>query len=93
VLTVDHRFALSNPAWDMVIQANSLFWRLTKAEDEAAIAILKQAVERYPDYAPARSMLAFMMLVSGYVGWALREPQLQQAAGLAIRAEELDHAR
>jgi tetratricopeptide (TPR) repeat protein len=91
VLTVDHRFALSNPAWDMVIQANSLFWRLTKAEDEAAIAILKQAVERYPDYAPARSMLAFMMLVSGYVGWALREPQLQQAAGLAIRAEELDH--
>jgi hypothetical protein len=31
------------------------------------------------------------MLVSGYVGWALREPQLQQAAGLAIRAEELDH--
>ena len=24
-------------AWDMVIQANSLFWRLTKAETEAAI--------------------------------------------------------
>jgi len=45
-------------AWEMVSQANSLFWRLTKAEGEAAIAILKQAVERYPDYAPAHSMYA-----------------------------------
>ena len=79
-------------AWDMVIQANSLFWRLTKAEGEAAIAILKQAVERYPDYAPAHSMLAFMMLVSGYLGWSVgeREPQVKQAAALAARAAELD---
>lgn len=79
-------------AWDMVIQANSLFWRLTTAETEAAIAILKRAIERYPDYAPAQSMLAFVLLISGYLGWALREPQLQQAAGLAARAEELDHS-
>ena len=78
-------------AWDMVIQANSLFWRLTEAEIEAAIAILQRAVERYPDYAPAHSMLAFDILVSGYIGWALMEPQLQQAASLAARAEELDH--
>ena len=35
-------------AWDMLIQANSLFWRLTKAESQAAIAILRQVVERYP---------------------------------------------
>jgi len=79
-------------AWDMVIQANSLFWRLTTAETEAAIAILRRAVERYPDYAPAQSMLAFVLLISGYLGWALREPQLQHAAGLAARAEELDHS-
>ncbi|MFI5021391.1 MAG: adenylate/guanylate cyclase domain-containing protein [Alphaproteobacteria bacterium] len=79
-------------AWDMVIQANSLFWRLTPAEREAAIAILRRAVERYPDYAPAQSMLAFVLLISGYLGWVLMEPQLQQAAGLAARAEELDHS-
>ena len=79
-------------AWDMVIQANSLFWRLTTAEREAAIAILRRAVERYPDYAPAQSMLAFVLLISGYLGWVLMEPQLQQAAGLAARAEELDHS-
>ena len=79
-------------AWEMVSQANSLFWRLTKAEGEAAIAILKQAVQRYPDYAPAHSMLAFMMLVSAYVGWTAGEQQSQvkQAAALATRAAELD---
>jgi len=36
-------------AWDMVIHANSLFWRLTKAETEAGADILKQAAERYPN--------------------------------------------
>ncbi len=77
-------------AWDMVIQANSLFWRLTKVEGEAAIATLKRAVERYPDYAPAHSMLAFMLLVSGYVGWTVTKPQVKQAATLAARAAELD---
>jgi adenylate cyclase len=79
-------------AWDMVIHANSLFWRLTKNEGEAAVAMLKQAVERYPDYAPAHSMLAFALLVSGYAGWALSEfePNVKQAAILAARATELD---
>ena len=79
-------------AWEMVSQANSLFWRLTKAEGETAIATLKRAVERYPDYAPAHSMLAFMMLVSAYVGWASgeRQSQVKQAAALATRAAELD---
>lgn len=77
-------------AWDMVISANSRFWRLTKPDGEAAIAILKQAVERYPDYASAHSMLAFFLLVSGYVGWSTMELQLKQAATLAARAAELD---
>ena len=31
-------------AWDMVIHANSLFWRLNKPDGEAAIAILRRAV-------------------------------------------------
>jgi adenylate cyclase len=79
-------------AWDMVMQANSLFWRLTKAEGEAAIAILKQAVERYPGYAPSHSMLAFALLVSRLLGWSVgeREPLVKQATALAARAAELD---
>src|SRR5262249_49944694 len=43
-------------AWEMVVSANSLFWRLTKTEGGVAIDILKRAVERYPSYAPAHSM-------------------------------------
>ena len=66
-------------AWDMVIHANSLFWRVTKADGEAAIALLQRAVQRYPNYAPAHSMLAFMFLVSGYIGWSFMEPQVKQA--------------
>ena len=58
-------------AWDMVIQANSLFWRLTKAETEAATNILRQAVERYPNYGPAHSILAFVLMISGYLGWSV----------------------
>ena len=79
-------------AWDMTIHANFLFWRLTKSEGETAIAMLKRAVESYPDYAPAHSILAFMLLVSGYAAWALSElePQVREAETLAARAAELD---
>ena len=77
-------------AWDMVIQANSLFWRLTKVETEAATDILRQSVERYPSYGPAHSILAFVLLISGYVGWSDLERQLQEAARLAARAAQLD---
>ena len=35
-------------------------------------------------------MLAFVLLISGYLGWTLTESELQQASGLAARAEELD---
>jgi TolB-like protein len=79
-------------AWDMVISANSLFWRLTKAEGDAAIEILQRAVERYPNYAPAHSMLAFDLLVSGYIGWSTMELQVKRAAILAARAAELDNS-
>ena len=77
-------------AWDMMIHANSLFWRLTKADGEAAIAILRRTIERYPDYGPAHSMLAFMLLLSQLTGWKREEALGKQAALLAERAAELD---
>ncbi|MGA9515528.1 MAG: tetratricopeptide repeat protein [Pseudolabrys sp.] len=77
-------------AWDMVIQANSLFWRLTPADGDAAIAIMRRAVERYPDYGPAHSMLAFMLLLSQLTGWTREEALGKQAASFAERAAELD---
>ena len=75
-------------AWDLLMQASSLFWRLNKTDGEAAISLLRRAVQFDPDYAPARSMLAFAMLLLGYLGYI--PPQANEAAALAARAAELD---
>jgi TolB-like protein len=85
-----HRSPDDLGAWDTLIRATSLFWRLTKDESQAAITLLKQLVERHPLYAPAHSMLAFVSLVSRQGGWHMMEPQVTQAATLAARAVELD---
>ena len=85
-----HRSPSDLGAWDMLIRANSLFWRLTKDESQAAIALLKELIERHRLYAPAHSMLAFVLLVSRQGGWHMMEPQVTQAASLAARAVELD---
>ncbi len=77
-------------AWDLVMRAVSHFWRMTKAESEAAIDMLRLADQRYPNYAPAKSMLAFMLLVSNHVGWASLGKISQPVTELAHRAAELD---
>jgi TolB-like protein/class 3 adenylate cyclase/Flp pilus assembly protein TadD len=77
-------------AWDLVMQANSVFWRMTKADIDAAIGMLRQATERYSDYAPAQSMLAFALLFRAIPAGAFVSPDLEQALPLASRAAELD---
>ena len=91
-IRAQHRSPGDFGAWDMLIRATSLFWRLTKDESQAAITLLKQLVNRHPLYAPAHSMLAFVLLVSRQGGWHMMEPQVTQAASLAARAVELDDA-
>jgi adenylate cyclase len=91
-LRSQHRSPKDIDAWDMVMRANSLFWRLTTTESEAAIAILRHAIELYPDYAPAQSLLAFMLLMAR---WAVRtsseyEPEVNEPARLAARAAQVD---
>jgi adenylate cyclase len=86
-----NRSAEDLDAWEMVIHANSLFWRMTEAEGAAAIDMLNRAVKRYPDYAPAHSMLAFMLVLSHHMNVTFSTgPQLTRAAELAARAAELD---
>jgi TolB-like protein len=77
-------------AWDLVARSLSHFWKFTAAECETAIAILRQAVQRYPNYAPAHSMLGFALTMSGFVGWSPAEAERKFAMQLARRASELD---
>ncbi|MFZ0174764.1 MAG: tetratricopeptide repeat protein, partial [Pseudolabrys sp.] len=78
-------------AWEMVIHANSLFWRMTDSEGTAAIDMLERAIKRFPNYAPAYSMLAFMLLVSSHlIVTPSMGHQLARAPELGARAAELD---
>src|SRR5229473_6241901 len=77
-------------AWDLVARAVSHFWKLTAAESATAIAMLRQAVQRYPDYAPAHSILAFALVVSAHLGWTASANDRTFAAECALRAAELD---
>jgi adenylate cyclase len=76
-------------AWDLVARALSHFWKLTASESEVAVTILREAVQRYPDYAPAHSMLAFALLVSSHVGW-MPDGDRDSAAYHTRKAVELD---
>jgi TolB-like protein/class 3 adenylate cyclase/tetratricopeptide (TPR) repeat protein len=77
-------------AWELVMQANSVFWRMTKADIDAAIAMLKTATERYPDYAPAQSMLANALLFRAIPVGVFLSQDMRDALPLAARAAELD---
>ena len=72
------------------MQTNSLLWRLTKTDIEAAIAMLGLATARYPDYAPAHSMLAFALLFRAISVGVAHSQDTKEAVRLASRAAALD---
>jgi TolB-like protein len=77
-------------AWERVARAQTHVWRLTRADYAAAIEGLTQAVEAWPDYAPARSRLAFRLLFAAHMGWVDRDAGLREGREHAIRALALD---
>jgi len=83
------RAAADLDAWDMVARAMSLYWRLTRADIEVAIAMLREAVTRYPDYGPAHSMLAFGLVIADHL-WRTTFEAPKLAFDSARRAAELD---
>jgi TolB-like protein/tetratricopeptide (TPR) repeat protein len=85
-----HRSSNDLSAWDLVMRALIHYGRMTTRESEKAIEILRQAVQQYPDYGPAHSLLAFALLVSGHVGWIPESDDYRYAAELANRTLELD---
>jgi Flp pilus assembly protein TadD len=77
-------------AWETVARASTIFWRMTPADSAAAIELLREAVRRHKDYAPAHSMLAVALLISGFIGWSAISANVDEAAAAATRAAELD---
>ena len=77
-------------AWELVARAQTHFWRLTRDDCTAAVEPLKRAVETYPDYAPARGLLAFCQVFSAHMGWIDREQGMLPGRQQAIRAIALD---
>ncbi|HEV7599881.1 MAG TPA: winged helix-turn-helix domain-containing protein [Bradyrhizobium sp.] len=77
-------------AWERVARAQTHVWRLTRPDYATAIDGLTQAVEAYPDYAPARSQLAFRLLFAAHMGWVDRDDGLRKGREHAVRAVALD---
>jgi TolB-like protein/DNA-binding winged helix-turn-helix (wHTH) protein/Flp pilus assembly protein TadD len=77
-------------AWELVARAQTQVWRVTRTDYAAAIDTLKQTVIIYPDYAPARSLLAFRLLFAAHMGWVDRDDALLAGRQHAVRANALD---
>jgi TolB-like protein/Flp pilus assembly protein TadD len=77
-------------AWELVARAQTHFWRMTLADHEAAVDILERAVEAYPDYVPARSLLGFRLVFAAHMGWVDRDQGLRTGREYALRALALD---
>jgi TolB-like protein len=78
-------------AWDLVARAMEHYGRMTTSESETAIKLLRSAVQRYPDYGPAHSLLAFALSVSSHQGWIPESDDYSYSAELARRAAQLDN--
>ena len=61
-------------AWELVAQAQTHFWRMSRADHRAAIEPLRQAIEAHPDYAPAHGRLGFCLVFAAHMGWSGRRP-------------------
>jgi tetratricopeptide (TPR) repeat protein len=77
-------------AWELVARAQAQFWRLTRSDHEAAVTVLKRAVDSYPEYAPARSLLGFCLVFAAHMGWSDRDQGLAAGHRHALRAVALD---
>jgi tetratricopeptide (TPR) repeat protein len=63
---------------------------MTHPDYAAAIDALERAVEVHPDYAPARSLLGFCLVIATHMGWIDRDQGLLSCRQHAIRAIALD---
>jgi len=77
-------------AWETVVRAQTHVWRLNRADNCSAITALERAVEAYPDYARARSLLAFCLVFAAHNGWIERAEGLRAGRRQVMQAVALD---
>jgi TolB-like protein len=77
-------------AWELVAQAQTHFWRMSRADHQAAIKPLWQAIDTLPDYAPAHGRLGFCLVFAAHMGWIGAHQGLLAGRDHAIRAIALD---
>ena len=77
-------------AWELVAQAQTHFWRMSRADHQAAVAPLRQAIEVRPDYAPAHGRLGFCLVFAAHMGWMDAGQGLPAGREHAMRAIALD---
>ena len=87
-------------AYDLILQAQALHYRILKSSNEEAFAILERARKRDPDNARAHSLLGAVLLLDYTMNWARSQTEtlnLALAHGRdAVRLDALDslaHAR
>jgi TolB-like protein len=77
-------------AWELVARAQTHFWRMSRADHQAAIEPLRQAIAAHPDYAPAHGRLGFCLVFAAHMGWIGAAEGLVAGRDHAIRAIALD---
>jgi len=80
-------------AWDLVMQALSHHWRVTRADSAAAQALLQQAIAIDPNYGQAQALSATNHMFGVHLGWAdiaTAAPIAERAALAAIAADGED---
>jgi TolB-like protein/DNA-binding winged helix-turn-helix (wHTH) protein len=80
-------------AWDLLMRALSHYWRVTRADNLVAQALLEKAIAVDPNYGQALSLLAACHTFAAHMGWEgmpSAVPAAERAALAAIRADSED---
>jgi TolB-like protein/Tfp pilus assembly protein PilF len=77
-------------AWGCVVRAMPYIWTWVIQDEDTGINLLKRAIELDPDYARARSLLAWAFATRVVSGKLEFEPGISDGLALAQRAIDLD---
>src|SRR3954452_5195392 len=83
----------SMDAWDLVMRALSMYWRVTRQDHLVAQALLEKAIAMDPNYCQALGLLADSYTFAAHMGWTdlVEAVRIAERAALAaIRADSED---